>query len=387
MVILSILLFLGQAASDSLGEEKQSGYENREMASYVIQGAAAYAGCIRKFRRLNIERMSIGIKLDLDDDGRVSTARIESPGSNIDLEQCILDWAKRFKFKVGSPKRGVYVATLINADLMAPPVRYIQDDSSDAAVIENWKSPVNLCKVTGLRGPGSKRACHAYVATINGHVANVFAGSNRVKPGRRMIGLSCSIQEFTGRDFPEMLIHPHNHVYEIEAGREYRLHPRWDGDVCIVDMVDVETGRRIEKHPIVPNGTDSQSKGRKAKNRGQSRVSRCPPLSSQHRTVLGASRSRRVAAQTLTRLRAMQCGFANGVHSGRRAKRSAVMSKPKPQFQPSNVLLVEVPPQFIALCEASGASPQAALRGMAAMLCGLQYDTDNRLVPLDGPTA
>ena len=47
------------------------------------------------------------------------------------------------------------------------------------------------------------------------------------------------------------------------------------------------------------------------------------------------------------------------------------MSKPKP-FQPSNILLVEVPPQFIALCEASGASPQAALRGMAAMLCGLQ---------------
>ena len=26
------------------------------------------------------------------------------------------------------------------------------------------------------------------------------------------------------------------------------------------------------------------------------------------------------------------------------------MSKPKPQFQPSNILLVEVPPQFIALC-------------------------------------
>jgi hypothetical protein len=63
------------------------------------------------------------------------------------------------------------------------------------------------------------------------------------------------------------------------------------------------------------------------------------------------------------------------------------MSKPKPQFQPSNVLLVEVPHQFIALCEASGATPQAALRGMATMLCGLRYDADNRLVPLDGPTA
>ena len=49
----------------------------------------------------------------------------------------------------------------------------------------------------------------------------------------------------------------------------------------------------------------------------------------------------------------------------------------------SNVLVVEVPPQFIALCEASGASPQAALRGMAAMVCGLQYDDRNRLVPLE----
>jgi hypothetical protein len=55
------------------------------------------------------------------------------------------------------------------------------------------------------------------------------------------------------------------------------------------------------------------------------------------------------------------------------------MSKPKPQFQPSNVLLVEVPPQFIALCEASGASPQAALRGMAVKVCGLQYDARKHL--------
>jgi hypothetical protein len=62
------------------------------------------------------------------------------------------------------------------------------------------------------------------------------------------------------------------------------------------------------------------------------------------------------------------------------------MPKPK-SFQSSNVLLVEVPPQFIALCEASGASPQAALRGMTAMVCGLQYDEDNRLVPLEDTAA
>ncbi len=87
--------------------------------------------------------------------------------------------------------------------------------------------------------------------------------------------------------------------------------------------------------------------------------------------------------QTLTRLRAMRIGFANGAHSGRRAKRSTVMSKSQQKFQSSNVLLVEVPPQFIALCEASGVSPQAALCGMAAMVCGLQYDEENRLVPLE----
>ena len=52
-----------------------------------------------------------------------------------------------------------------------------------------------------------------------------------------------------------------------------------------------------------------------------------------------------------------------------------------------NVLLVEVPPQFIALCETTGVSPQAALRGMAAMVCGLRYDVDDRLVPLDSEAA
>jgi hypothetical protein len=54
--------------------------------------------------------------------------------------------------------------------------------------------------------------------------------------------------------------------------------------------------------------------------------------------------------------------------------------------QPS-VLLFEAPPQFIALCETTGVSPQATLRGMAAMVCGLQYDDHNRLVPLEGAAA
>lgn len=59
----------------------------------------------------------------------------------------------------------------------------------------------------------------------------------------------------------------------------------------------------------------------------------------------------------------------------------------KSKLQAPCVLLVEVPPQFIALCEDSGASPQAALRGMAAMVCGLRYDENDRLHPLPQTTA
>ncbi|MBL8261967.1 MAG: hypothetical protein JNM58_06030 [Xanthomonadaceae bacterium] len=57
-----------------------------------------------------------------------------------------------------------------------------------------------------------------------------------------------------------------------------------------------------------------------------------------------------------------------------------------PSAHDAGVLLasdVEVPPQFIALCQTSGVSPQSTLRGMAAMLCCLRYDEDNRLLPLE----
>jgi hypothetical protein len=33
------------------------------------------------------------------------------------------------------------------------------------------------------------------------------------------------------------------------------------------------------------------------------------------------------------------------------------------------------------------ASAPKPLRGMAAMLCGLRYDEDNRLLPLDAPAS
>jgi hypothetical protein len=51
-----------------------------------------------------------------------------------------------------------------------------------------------------------------------------------------------------------------------------------------------------------------------------------------------------------------------------------------------HVLTIEVPSQFIALCHDTSVTPPAALRGLAAMRCGLRDDEHNRLHPLDGDT-
>jgi hypothetical protein len=42
---------------------------------------------------------------------------------------------------------------------------------------------------------------------------------------------------------------------------------------------------------------------------------------------------------------------------------------------------------MFALYESDGVTPQSALRGMAAMVCGLRYDEHNRLLPLEDATA
>ena len=45
-------------------------------------------------------------------------------------------------------------------------------------------------------------------------------------------------------------------------------------------------------------------------------------------------------------------------------------------------LLLEVPPQFVALCANSDVSPQAVLRGMIAVLCTLHVEESKDAVGL-----
>jgi hypothetical protein len=47
-----------------------------------------------------------------------------------------------------------------------------------------------------------------------------------------------------------------------------------------------------------------------------------------------------------------------------------------------NTLLLEVPPPFVALCAHSDVSPQAVLRGMIAVLCGLHIEESTEAAAL-----
>jgi hypothetical protein len=69
----------------------------------------------------------------------------------------------------------------------------------------------------------------------------------------------------------------------------------------------------------------------------------------------------------------MQVGLANSGRSGRRAKRRSVMSE---------VLLIEVPPQFVALCINNEVTPQAVVRGMIGVLCALHIEESQQAVGL-----
>jgi hypothetical protein len=46
------------------------------------------------------------------------------------------------------------------------------------------------------------------------------------------------------------------------------------------------------------------------------------------------------------------------------------------------VLLIELPAEFIRLCDISEVSPQAVLRGMAAIICGLHVEESREALSL-----
>jgi hypothetical protein len=159
----------------------------------------------------------------------------------------VLTWARTLTFKDESPRRGVYVAGFINARLTPPLPKYAQYESDDAAIIHNWGSAFTLCALTGLAGPSRKKACSAYAALIDGHLGKWYGSVNRIAPGTHHINLACSIQAFHGTSFPIPTMHAQTHSFVLEAGESYKLEPRWEGDLCVVDIINVKSRQMLEK--------------------------------------------------------------------------------------------------------------------------------------------
>ena len=243
------LLLFAQTAADLPSTDTALPYSNRDMASYTAQPSIVSPSCVRKFRRLKVPRISVDILLDLNESGDVSMARIDGESRDEGLHQCVLDWVKTLRFRSDSPRRGVYVSTLINASLIPPPPKYVQYEADDVATIHNWGSAFSMCRLTGLAGTKHRFACFAYVGMIDSHVAKWQSSTNRIAPGTHQISLSCSTQTLVladlGGNSPVVL--SQMHAYSLEAGGSYKLEPRWDGDVCVVDIIDQKSGLRMEK--------------------------------------------------------------------------------------------------------------------------------------------
>ena len=218
-----------------------------EISWYATQPVTISASCVRKFRRMKVAKVEVAIVLELDSAGAVSVARFATASTDDKFNQCMLDWAKGLTFNADSPRLGVITQSIVNASLTPPPPDYRQYAGGDAATIQNWGSPMTLCKLTGRPGSNRDSACSAYVLLVDGQVAKWYARNNRIAPGARTLSLACYIQTHHAGAWPVPTLQSQIHVFDLEAGGSYRLEPRWDGGTCVVDLIDTSSGQPVEK--------------------------------------------------------------------------------------------------------------------------------------------
>ena len=219
-----------------------------EMNAHLAHISPMASACMKRFRRLHIPTLSLEIHLELDESRRVSGATLKSTGPDAELDGCVVQWVRGAEFNPDSPRQGTYVATLVNASLRPRPQPYEQSQAADSAVIGNW-SKLALCPLTGLQGPEKKLACKASLLLVDGRRAGLFAGENRVSPGEHEFMLTCQVDDpgiYGGKSIAQ------THSFVIQDKGRYELRPRWQGDLCVVDIVDTATGRPLEALPQPP---------------------------------------------------------------------------------------------------------------------------------------
>lgn len=223
-----------------------------ELNAYAVNPPVMRPACVRKFRRMKVARVEVDLVLELDDAGAVKTAVFGMASADDDFNGCILEWVRTLRFKPESPRRGVFVSSIINASLTPPPPKYVQYAGDDAATLQNWGSAASLCRLSGVQGDNATYACAAYASLIDGHVGKLFIKSNRIAPGPHQLSLACYNQAFHGGAWPTPTTQSQMHVFTLEAGGDYKLEPRWEGPLCVVDVIDTKRGQRLDKIPFTP---------------------------------------------------------------------------------------------------------------------------------------
>lgn len=255
--VYSLLLALAQSLSPTPAAEpiRTPDSVDRTMWLHALAPGVVERRCIGKFRRLKIPMISLDIDLELDASGGVTAARMVSNSPDPKLEQCLLESIRKQRFADKAPRHGIYVSTMGNASLLPKPAKHVQYAPADAAVIYRWKAAIGgLCRVAGKPAPGEvrKNACTAFVSMIDGRVASWVADNNRVSPGTHTLWLSCALEEYPGLGLSGLPLTSwvtQVHAFTLEAGTNYRVEPRWEGDQCIVDLIDVRKGQAMEKLP------------------------------------------------------------------------------------------------------------------------------------------
>lgn len=255
--MFSILLALAQVATPAPGTDATHTADgvDRTLGLHVNKPGFVETRCLGKFRRLKIKMITLDILLDLDADGAVTSARLVSESPDPKLEQCLLESIKGVRFSEKAPRHGIYVSSMANASLLPKPPKHVQYAPKDAAVIYRWKSAVGLCQVAGKPSPGPvrKNACTAFVSMIDGNVASWMADHNRVSPGTHKLWLACTIEHYPGVGLSTMPMPSwvtQAHRFALEPATNYRVEPRWEGENCIVDLIDVRKGVAVEKLPL-----------------------------------------------------------------------------------------------------------------------------------------
>lgn len=116
--------------------------------------------------------------------------------------------------------------------------KYVNATSKESATIEIWSQLIR-CNIMMREG----NICSAQVIVIDGKKVGTLA-SVRASPGIHKIMLSCTTSGARARSYG------HSFIVDLAPRSKYQIQPRWEQEVCVVDIIDTATKQAIPTEKI-----------------------------------------------------------------------------------------------------------------------------------------